>query len=59
LVGLIPFVGGTVFWLVSLFGFGGVLAWKFEPLRLKLLGQRTPRPEITKGTSDHPQEGAV
>ncbi|MGA7953060.1 MAG: hypothetical protein WCA07_06010, partial [Gloeobacterales cyanobacterium] len=59
LVGLIPFVGGTVFWLVSLFGFGGVLAWKFEPMRLKLLGQRTPRPEITKGTSDHPQEGAV
>ena len=59
LIGLIPFVGGTVFWLVSLFGFGGVLAWKFEPMRLKLLGQRTPRPEITKGTGDHPQEGAV
>jgi hypothetical protein len=59
LIGLIPFVGGTVFWLVSLFGFGGVLAWKFEPMRLKLLGQRTSRPEITKGTGDHPQEGAV
>jgi hypothetical protein len=44
---------------VSLFGFGGVLAWKFEPMRLKLFGQKTSRPEITKGTGDHPQEGAV
>ncbi len=59
LIGLIPFVGGTVFWLVSLFGFGGVLAWKFEPMRLKLFGQKTPRSEITKGTSDPTQEGAV
>jgi hypothetical protein len=59
LIGLIPFVGGTVFWLVSLFGFGGVLAWKFEPMRLELSGQKTSRPEITKGTGDNPQEGVV
>ncbi len=59
LIGLIPFVGGTVFWLVSLFGFGGVLAWQFEPMRLKRFGQKTSRPESIERTGDHPQEGAV
>lgn len=46
LIGLIPVVGGMVYLIVHVFGFGGILATQFEHKRLIWFGQRRIHPEL-------------